>query len=231
MIPGSVTNIGWSAFDECGALTSITMPGSPIRIGQDAFFDCRSLTSLTIAKGVTSIGDDEFENWGATLTNITIPGSVTNIGESAFAWCMSLTSVAIPSSVTSIGDGAFANCTSLTSVYFNGNAPTASPDAFSGDNYLDVYYLLGTTGWGPFLADRPTQLWNPQPAAVGVRTGQFGFTINGTVGLVVVVEACTNLANPTWYPLQTNTLTGASFYLSDLQWTNYPARFYRIRSP
>jgi hypothetical protein len=41
----------------------------------------------------------------------------------------------------------------------------------------------------------------------------------------------TNLANPTWYPLQTNTLTGGSFYFSDPQWTNYPGRFYRIRSP
>jgi len=46
-----------------------------------------------------------------------------------------------------------------------------------------------------------------------------------------VVEACTNFDNPTWSPLQTNTLTGSSSYFSDPDWTNYPARFYRVRIP
>ena len=59
----------------------------------------------------------------------------------------------------------------------------------------------------------------------------FGFIISWATNVPVVVEACTNLANPVWFPLQTNTLTGGSFYFSDSQWTNYPARFYRFRSP
>ena len=46
-----------------------------------------------------------------------------------------------------------------------------------------------------------------------------------------MVEACTNLADPAWSPLQTNTLSGDSFYFSDPQWTNYPGRFYRLNSP
>jgi len=53
----------------------------------------------------------------------------------------------------------------------------------------------------------------------------------GTSGLVIVVEACTNLANPIWTPLQTNTLIGGSFYFGDPAWTNYPGRFYRLRWP
>ena len=81
----------------------------------------------------------------------------------------------------------------------------------------------------------PAVLWNPQvqtrDASFGVRTNQFGFNITGTSGLVVVVEACTNLANPVWSPVETNTLTGDSSYFSDPQWTNYPSRFYRLRSP
>ena len=68
-------------------------------------------------------------------------------------------------------------------------------------------------------------------SGVGVRTNRFGFTITGTSGLIFVVEACTNLADPIWSPLQTNTLTGGSSYFSDPRWTNYPARFYRLRSP
>jgi hypothetical protein len=65
-------------------------------------------------------------------------------------------------------------------------------------------------------------------ASSGVRTNQFGFNIIGTSNIVVVVEANTNLANPTWSPLRTNTLTGGSSYFSDPQWTNYPSRFYRL---
>jgi hypothetical protein len=59
----------------------------------------------------------------------------------------------------------------------------------------------------------------------------FGFTITGSSNLVIVVEACTNLANPIWSPLGTNSLTGGSYYFSDPQWTNYSAHFYRFRSP
>jgi len=46
-----------------------------------------------------------------------------------------------------------------------------------------------------------------------------------------VVEACTNLANASWVPLQSLNLTNGSFYFTDPDWTNYPARSYRIRSP
>jgi hypothetical protein len=47
----------------------------------------------------------------------------------------------------------------------------------------------------------------------------------------VVVEASTDLSNPSWYPLATNTLTTGSAYFSDPQWANYPSRFYRLRWP
>jgi hypothetical protein len=41
----------------------------------------------------------------------------------------------------------------------------------------------------------------------GIQNNQFGFNINWASGMTVVVEASTNLANPTWSPLVTNTLT------------------------
>ena len=47
----------------------------------------------------------------------------------------------------------------------------------------------------------------------------------------VVVEACTDLAHPTWSPVGTNTLSEGWSYFSDLEWTKSPGRFYRIRSP
>ena len=59
------------------------------------------------------------------------------------------------------------------------------------------------------------------------RQGQAG---PRTTNLVIVVEACTDPGNPVWLPVATNTLTAGSAYFSDPQWTNYPARFYRLRS-
>jgi len=62
-----------------------------------------------------------------------------------------------------------------------------------------------------------------------MQTNRFGFTISWATNISVVVEACTNLAD--WQPVQTNTLTGGTSYFSDPQWTNYPRRYYRLRSP
>jgi hypothetical protein len=104
-------------------------------------------------------------------------------------------------------------------------------------NHPERFYRL----WGPefagpaTFAGLPAVLWNPQVqtsgASFGVRTNQFGFNITGTSNLVIVVEACTNLANPNWAPVGTNTLTGGWSYFSDPQWTNHTHRFYRLRSP
>jgi hypothetical protein len=83
-------------------------------------------------------------------------------------------------------------------------------------------------------------LWNPQAqtddAVFGVQSNEFGFNIIGNSNLVVVVEACTNLANPVWSPVSTNTLntfigTNGMSYFGDPQWTNYPSRFYGFSWP
>jgi hypothetical protein len=98
-----------------------------------------------------------------------------------------------------------------------------------------VYYMPGTTGWGSTFGGRPSVLWNPQvqtdDPSFGVRTNRFGFAITWASGMVVVVEASTNLVNPLWSPVATNILTDGSSYFRDPQWTNYPARLYRLRSP
>ena len=81
-----VTSIGYSAFDECSRLTSVTIPNSVTSIGNSAFVYCSSLTSVTIPDGVTSIGDYAFTNC-RNLTSVTIGNSVTSIGYYAFYGC------------------------------------------------------------------------------------------------------------------------------------------------
>jgi len=254
MIGANVTSIGDDAFCNTG-LTSVTIPDSVTSIG-DFAFSTTGLTNVMIGDSVTSIGDDAFCNTG--LTSVTIPDSVTSIGDYAFGWCTGLTSVTIPDSVRSIGANAFLGCTNLVSVtigngvasigdfafdcganlmrvYFQGNAPGLGEAVFDWDYNTTVYYLPGTTGWGTTFGSCPTKLWNPHvetsDASFGVLDNQFGFTITGNSGLVVVVEANTNLANPLWWPVGTNTLSGGSSYFSDPQSTKYPARFYRLRTP
>jgi hypothetical protein len=143
----------------------------------------------------------------------------------------------LPDSVTDIGDDAFYDCANLTGVYFQGNAPSLGANVFDYDNKVTAYYLPGTTGWEDFVSSTgvPTTLWLPQMQTAGInfgeQTNQFSFNISWASGQTVVVEACTNLSNPDWQPVQTNTLTTGSAYFSDPQWTNYPGRFYRLRSP
>ncbi len=82
---------------------------------------------------------------------------------------------------------------------------------------VTIYYLPGMVGWSNTFDGIPVVLWNPLIQArdtnFGVRSNQFGFNIIGTNNFTVVVQACTNLANPVWTALQTLTLTNGSVYL------------------
>lgn len=100
----SVTSIGYGAFRECKALTSVKMP-SVTSIGSCAFYRC-SITSVDMPL-VSSLGSEAFYGC-SSITSVAMP-SVTSIGRHAFQFCSSLTSVAMPS-VTSIGNGAFMDC-------------------------------------------------------------------------------------------------------------------------
>ena len=169
------------------------------------------------------------------LTNVTMGNGLISIPSKAFYNCTNLTSVTIGTSVSNIGDGAFGTCANLKAAYFKGDAPLVGTSVFLGDNDAIVYYLPGTTGWGATFGGSPTALWQPEVQtsgdSFGVRTNEFGFNITWASGMVIVVEACTNLTIPVWQPIETNTLTADLIYFSDPQWMNYPRRFYRLRSP
>lgn len=148
---------------------------------------------------------------------------------------MPRTKVTIGRRVSYLDSQAFDSCSSLTSIFFRGNRASTGAGVFLNDNKATVYFLPGTAGWGSSFAGRPAILWNPRFETVnanfGVRSNHFGIKITGTADIPILLEACTNLANPAWQPLQTATLTNGSFYFSDPGWTNHPLRLYRIRSP
>ena len=153
-----------------------------------------------------------------SLTSVTIPNSVTSIGDSAFSGCTSLTSVTIPDSVTSIGDGAFVGCTSLTGVYFQGNAPSLG---WHGCILTVPTMRPSITCRAPRAGARRLAVVRPRCGSSAspqiqrhqLRRADQSDSVSpspGPANFVVVVEACTNLANPIWSPVGTNTLTGGS---------------------
>jgi len=74
----------------------------------------------------------------------------------------------------------------------------------------------------------------PKPivlASASKAGGNFGFDITGPTSATIVIEACTNLANPAWIPAVTNVLSNGTNHFSDAYWTNYPYRFYRVTAP
>ena len=130
---------------------------------------------------VTRIGGLAFNNQ-SSVTSVAIPDSVTSVESGlapaggAFGFCTGLTNIAIPASVTNIGDYAFVFCAHMVGVYFQGNSPSLGAQVFQNDTNLTVYYLPGTTGWGPTFGGRPTSVWNQALDFTYVKT-------NGTVAI------------------------------------------------
>jgi hypothetical protein len=237
-IPNSVTMISNNAFQSCSSLTQVTIPNSVTTIGNNAFQSCSSLTNVIIGNNVTSIPEWCF-GYCFSLATLTIPSRITTIDNFAFLYCTNLPRyLTFPNTLIYIGARAFYHCNQVTEIYFMGNAPTiGGSNGFETFTNTIAYYLPGTMGWGSTLVDIPTALWTlPYPlilsgsSSFGLRTNKFGFTVSWATNVSVVVEANTNLSSHLWEPILTNTLTNGWFYFDDSQWTNYPNRFYRLRS-
>ena len=235
-LPSSLTNISVGAFSNCHRVGTMIIGNEVRNIGGGAFFGCENLTNVVIGTSVTNIGAGAFQQC-SNLPKVSIPDGVKAIGNGAFYLCSSLSSVTIGRSLIELPRAIFDNCSQLTGVYFRGDAPFFDAEAFDVDesSQATVFYLPNTTGWSSTFAGRPTLLWNPAVQTndpdFGVLGGQFGFKIHGTSDLVVVVEAASDLANPIWSPVSTNTLTGGSSFFSDSEGANVPGRFYRLGSP
>ncbi|WP_288707613.1 leucine-rich repeat protein [uncultured Alistipes sp.] len=129
-IPASVETIGWNAFGNCQALTTVTFEkGSQLKTiwggssDVGAFSNCISLTSIEIPASVEVIRENAFKGCTALTTVTFEQGSQLKTfhgryDTGVFYDCKSLTSIEIPASVETIEGATFKGCTALTTVTF-----------------------------------------------------------------------------------------------------------------
>ena len=139
VIPTNVTTVGYSAFDYCSSLTTVTFEKeSQLKtIGGDyyygAFSDCTALTSIEIPASVETIGNTAFSDCSSLATVTFEKGSrLKTIGNNAYYRCTSLTSIEIPASVETIEKKAFMHCSSLATVTFEKGSQLKT---IAGDSY------------------------------------------------------------------------------------------------
>lgn len=139
-----VTTIGYSAFSNCYALTSITLPTSVRTLDVNAFQSCSSLSGFTIPSSVTTIRDNVFVGC-SKLASISVSSS--NYAYSSLDGILYNKSrttlikipeyksgaLSLPSTLTSIRETQ--NCSRITSVSIPA-AVTSLSSPFAGSRML-----------------------------------------------------------------------------------------------
>jgi hypothetical protein len=248
-LPPHLSRLDEAAFYLCERLQSVTIPDGVPEIGASTFTYCHALTNVSIPGTVTSIGEQAFAAC-EHLASIILPDGLTSIGLDAFFGCSSLSTITLGPALVRLDPRAFAE-SGLSEIYFRGAPPEMvdSPFDYRWDyerhDYPMLFVLPGTDGWGEpawppgYCWGRPVYPWHlPNPTILqfgsrfGVQTNRFGFRISWFTNAAVVVEASTSLASTNWTSLKTNTVAYPYYfsYFGDSDWTNHPARFYRVRS-
>lgn len=134
-----------SIFENCTALTDVSLGDGITVLPGLIFKGCTSLTSVRIPSKLESFENSAFEGC-TSLKTVEIPEGVQEIGLNAFKGCTSLTKVSIPSTVktwcisehianlyqTQTENNAFRNCTSLEEVTFAEGMTNVGQYSFSG---------------------------------------------------------------------------------------------------
>lgn len=151
VLPSTLQNIKFYAFNRCKKLSSITIPEGVTKVEYNTFEECKSLRSVTLPNSIDTIGESAFE-YCSNLRSIELPNSVKEIGKSAFFGCslevlpniqgvkvinyeafgcLQLTSLWIPEGVKRIDERAFSGCNRLAQLTIPSSVDTIRKDAFA----------------------------------------------------------------------------------------------------
>ena len=160
VIPNSVKKIGYSVFEECNNITTITLPflGSTPEINNSTWpesseslahlfggSDPESLKNVILTEG-TIIGRYSFYNCD-NVNNIILPDSIKIIEQYAFYNCVSLSEIYLPNSIEIINEYAFQNCINLKELAIPDNVLYIGHSILDGCvnlEYLSLPYLGST---------------------------------------------------------------------------------------
>ena len=123
-----IEELSISSFEDCSALSEITIPAEVTSIRPDAFKNCISLRSVAFETGSKLAEINGYLNSGQ-YSDYSISG--------AFMGCSALTSITIPASVETIDGGAFYGCTSLKEVKFEEGSNLKILKAYASYNVFD----------------------------------------------------------------------------------------------
>lgn len=118
VIPKTIKIIGYTAFNDCKQLTTITFlsDSSLTNISGKAFANCVKLEKIDLSSTQVKIIDPLAFQGCTNLKEITFSETLEEIRAKAFYECFSLLEVNFPNSLTKIEGGAFAYCTNLQHV-------------------------------------------------------------------------------------------------------------------
>lgn len=118
-LPDSVIEIKSYAFRGCIGLLNIQMPKVLTAMGTAVFQQCTGLTSISMPKGIKTLPRQTFETC-TELSSVEFADGLVKIGDNAFNGCSRLKILHIPGTLESVGNSAFLNCCGLNQIYFRG---------------------------------------------------------------------------------------------------------------
>ena len=130
---GGLQRINSRAFYGCKKLNMVDLPNTTMGIYKQAFQNCDALSDITLSTSLTYIDELAFADC-KVLNNITLPDTELNINIGAFQNDVALTAITLPTSLQGLGVSAFQGCTALKEVTFltTKKGLTVGADAFAG---------------------------------------------------------------------------------------------------
>ncbi len=132
ILPESLKEIGWNAFETCSNLKEIIIPDGVEEIGGHAFTFCTKLEKVKLPSSLKGLHYLVFYHC-ESLKSIEIPDSVTYITYWVFWYCKSLETVVLPDTLIELDGNSFAE-----TAYFNNAENREGYALYNGKYLLDV---------------------------------------------------------------------------------------------
>lgn len=154
-IASTVEIIDVAAFEECTALTEITLPEGLKEFGEEAFYGCSSLTSISIPKNVTYLPGYIFQGC-ESLKHIDL-GNVKEFGAQAFQYC-GFETFEIPEGTKTLSENMFFSCRNIKYIEVPASVEVVEYGAFYYCEMDTIKFLGDTfptlTGYNNFTLDK-----------------------------------------------------------------------------